>query len=226
MGAIYSILNKNNGKIYVGQTINVSDRFSKHKSELNNQHHHNSHLQSAWNKYGEDAFEFNVLEYCSDDKLNDNEIWWIDFFNSTNQDIGYNLRSGGNSNFIVSDKTRKKLSEINSGENHWNYSKHHSLKTREKIRESMNGIPNPMQNTEIAHRFAEERCIDRNQTGYYRVTKHFKSDCKQGFYWRCQWREDGKRKSINRVDFDKLKEEVISRGLKWCEISDLSESIR
>ena len=222
MGFIYSILNKRNGKIYVGQTIQGRKRFKKHKSELDNHNHPNSHLQNAWDKYGSDAFEFNVLENCSDDKLDDNEIWWIDYFDSTNQDKGYNLRSGGNSNFIVSDETRKKLSDINKGENHWNYGKSHSLETRNKISESMRNAVNPMHNKSVREKVSNTKCVKYNQTGYYRVTKHIKSDCKQGFYWRYTWREDGKRKSFNSVDFDKLKDKVISHGLLWCKIEDLS----
>ena len=225
MGCIYSILNKVNGKIYVGQTIQGTERFRKHKYELDNHKHPNAHLQSSWDKYGEDAFEFNILENCTDDKLNDNEIWWIDYFESTNPEKGYNLRSGGDCNFIVSDETRKKLSDINRGENHWNYGKHHSPETRKRISEGMKKVSNPMHDKEVCEKVSLSRSIKYNTTGYYRVGKHPKSDCKQGFYWRYSWKEDGKRKSINSVDFDKLKEKVIARGLLWCKISDLEREM-
>lgn len=223
MNFIYSILNKVNGKIYVGLTSQGRERFNKHKSLLNNGNHFNPHLQSAWDKYGADAFEFNVLEYCSKDKLNENEDWWIEFFGSTNPDIGYNLRSGGGANFTVLESTRKKLSDINRGENHWNYGKHHSNTTRKRISESMKKIESPMHRQEVCDKVAETRIKKYNSTGYYRVSKQMKSDCKQGFYWRYQWREDGKKKTLNSVDFDKLKEKVVSRGLLWGKISDVCE---
>lgn len=218
MNFIYSILNKINGKIYVGQTIQGFQRFKKHKYELNHGKHPNKHFQSAWDKYGEDAFEFNVLEHCSKEDLNDNEDWWINYFDSTNPQKGYNLRSGGDSNFIVSDETKKKLSDINRGENHWNFGKKTSVETRRKISESMKQIENPMKREEIRKKFAEDSCYSRNNTGYYRVSKHTKSDCKQGFYWSYQWREDGKRRSINSVDLDKLKDKVTSQGLSWFKL--------
>ena len=59
---IYMILNKNNGKIYIGQSIDAEYRMKKHKQQLTGNYHSNTHLQRAWNKYGEDAFEFNLLE--------------------------------------------------------------------------------------------------------------------------------------------------------------------
>lgn len=225
MNFIYSILNKVNGKIYVGLTSQGEKRFSKHKSELKLNKHINSHLQSSWNKYGEDAFEFNVLEYCNKEDLGANEEWWIDFFESTNPEKGYNLRGGGQTNFDVSEETRKKLSEINKGENHWNYGKHHSEETRKKISEGMKKVPNPMHDEDICKKVANTRAIKYNSTGYYRVSKHNKSDCKQGFYWSYQWRENGKKKSINRTNIEKLKDAVISRGLKWCKISEIGEEL-
>lgn len=221
MSVIYSILNKKNGKIYVGQTRNSpKDRFSKHKFELNTHTHPNNHLQNAWDKYGEDSFEFNILENCSTSSLNSNEIFWIDYFNSTDPEKGYNLHGGGNVNFTVSDETRKKLSDINKGKNHWNYGRHHSSETREKISESMKLVENPMHNDETCKKMSESRIKKYNTTGYYRVSKHKKSDCKQGFYWRYQWRENGKRKTINSVDLDKLKEKVLANGLEWKSLDD------
>ena len=110
---IYSIINKENGKLYVGLTGNIETRRSKHFSLLRHNKHFNRHLQASWNKYGEEAFEFNVLEYCPIDKLSENEDWWINYFDSTNSDNGYNLREGGHSNFHLSESTKQILRELN-----------------------------------------------------------------------------------------------------------------
>jgi group I intron endonuclease len=60
---IYQILNKHNLKCYVGSTRRrFSQRFYDHKRDLKNNKHHSKHLQAAWNKYGEEVFEFTVLE--------------------------------------------------------------------------------------------------------------------------------------------------------------------
>ena len=61
---IYCIENIITNKKYIGQSIDVNERWRKHISELNHNYHHNDYLQKAWNKYGEDSFKFYVLEYC------------------------------------------------------------------------------------------------------------------------------------------------------------------
>lgn len=117
MGAIYSILNKENGKIYVGQSVNPKQRFAKHKSLLRYNKHDNDHLQNSWNKYGEDAFEFNILENSSDEMLNDNESWWIEYFDSTNHNKGFNMTDGGDYEYTHHEESINKLKQY-CGENH------------------------------------------------------------------------------------------------------------
>lgn len=66
MIGIYEIRNKYNGKRYIGQSLDVIDRLRHHKSELRHNRHNNSYLQRSWHKYGEDNFEFAVLEECDE----------------------------------------------------------------------------------------------------------------------------------------------------------------
>lgn len=61
MAYIYEILNKINGKIYIGSTNNLKRRISQHKYMLNKNIHHSINLQRSWNKYGEDNFEWIIL---------------------------------------------------------------------------------------------------------------------------------------------------------------------
>lgn len=108
---IYCINNKVTNKKYIGQSKHVKERWSKHKNELNSNKHFNSYLQNAWNKYGSENFEFYVLEYCNIDKLNEKEIYYINFYNTTCRDCGYNLKSGGqNCPVKYSEETKQKLS--------------------------------------------------------------------------------------------------------------------
>ena len=88
------IKNNINDKLYVGQSINIENRWTHHKSELNNNKHINDYLQNAWNKYGEDNFSFIVIEECKESELNEKEIYYINKYNSMNN--GYNLCEGGN----------------------------------------------------------------------------------------------------------------------------------
>ena len=75
---IYEIANKLNDKVYIGSSVNPIKRWRYHRAHLRAGNHRNNYLQSAWNKYGEDAFGFFVLEYVSDkDNLLFREQWWI-----------------------------------------------------------------------------------------------------------------------------------------------------
>lgn len=135
---IYAILNKKTNQIYVGQSINIKNRFKNHKWFLNHRSHCNDYLQHAWNKYGEDSFEFIILENCSKEELNDRESWWIGHYNSDDATKGYNLTSGGDSDYYVSQSTRNKLSKRFSGKNHPMYGRKHSLESRAKMSRNSN----------------------------------------------------------------------------------------
>lgn len=100
-------------KVYAGITNNVKRRWKEHRSELRGNRHHNSHLQCAWNKYGENVFKFVLInEFNSLDTMNKAEIDYIDEFNLLNPDKGYNLASGGCA-FEHGLEARKKIAESN-----------------------------------------------------------------------------------------------------------------
>lgn len=63
---IYKIRNVVNGKFYVGSSINSKLRFRQHRKLLRGDRHHCKHLQSAWNRYGEDCFKFECVEVVED----------------------------------------------------------------------------------------------------------------------------------------------------------------
>lgn len=63
---IYKIINLLNNKFYVGSAVNLQRRRARHFSELRNKKHSNKHLQAAWDKYGEAAFIFVVVERVKD----------------------------------------------------------------------------------------------------------------------------------------------------------------
>lgn len=63
---IYKILNKINGKVYIGSTAkSFYHRWHVHKSNLKKNTHHCTYLQNAWNKYGEENFEFHIIKEFS-----------------------------------------------------------------------------------------------------------------------------------------------------------------
>lgn len=82
MIGIYKIENIINGKCYIGQSINIKRRWEIHRSELKNNTHYNQYLQKAWNKYGENSFNFSIIEECDHNKLDEREMFWVKEYNS------------------------------------------------------------------------------------------------------------------------------------------------
>lgn len=64
---IYKIINKINGKYYVGSSCYIYDRWLNHKRKLNCCSHVNPHLQNAWNKYKSEAFDFVIEEITTNE---------------------------------------------------------------------------------------------------------------------------------------------------------------
>jgi group I intron endonuclease len=85
---IYAIRHLESGKVYVGSASNISKRWSRHRKDLRAGVHKNKHLQAAWNKYGEEAFVFEILELTSE--FDAREQYWIDKTECLNADKGYN----------------------------------------------------------------------------------------------------------------------------------------
>lgn len=94
MIGIYKYTNKNNGKIYIGRSININRRRWEH--------FHNPSPYSFFDqtliKLGEDKFDFEIIEECTVEELCDREKYWIKFYNCCvldNREGGYNLTRGG-----------------------------------------------------------------------------------------------------------------------------------
>ncbi len=111
ISGIYQIINKVNGKRYIGSAVNIKTRWSQHISDLRKKKHHSRQLQNSWNKYGENNFVFSVLLYCSKKSLIYNEQIMLDKYQSANPSFGYNMRPIAESNLgkIVSEKTKEKI---------------------------------------------------------------------------------------------------------------------
>lgn len=75
---IYKIVNLVNDKFYVGSTNNRRERFRSHRKQLRGNRHHCKYLQAAWNKYGEEKFDFRVVEEVPDGQsLHEAEERWL-----------------------------------------------------------------------------------------------------------------------------------------------------
>lgn len=88
---IYEIRNIKTDYAYIGCSKNVQYRWKEHLRDLKKDQHHCSHLQRAWNKYGNDLFIFKILaEYPTEDLMFLEEIFLIE---STPKK--YNTAAGG-----------------------------------------------------------------------------------------------------------------------------------
>lgn len=88
---IYKIENKLNGKMYVGLTNNIDRRWGEHRKNLRQGKHPNIHLQSSVNKYGIENFTFDIIEKCDLVDLAKRELYWINYYNTTDNRFGYNI---------------------------------------------------------------------------------------------------------------------------------------
>lgn len=90
---IYKITNKINGKSYIGQSVCIERRWKEHLNR-----HSKSLIHKAIEKYGEQNFDFSIVEECCQEDLDEKEQYWIKYYNTFND--GYNLTRGGNSGFF------------------------------------------------------------------------------------------------------------------------------
>lgn len=103
MGYIQKITNKVNGHVQIGQTnISVEERFKAHcycsfnHRQTKEKDEYFYPLHQAIRKYGIENFQLDILEECSQDLLNEREIYWIEYYNSYYN--GYNATLGGDGN--------------------------------------------------------------------------------------------------------------------------------
>jgi group I intron endonuclease len=137
-GGIYNIINIHNGKHYLGSAVKLRKRWSTHRSRLNAGLHPNRHLQHAWHKYGEEAFEFAVIEYVdSPPQLIHIEQLYLDacwpsgnlynVLSTAGSALGRKRStetrrkmSATHTGHQISQETRTKLSIANTGKPPWN----------------------------------------------------------------------------------------------------------
>lgn len=98
--------------MYVGGSQDIQDRRRHHFRMLRQNKHQNKYFQEAFDKYGEDKFEFNILEFCDTEDLGDREQYWIDKFKSNQRKYGYNIRVYAQTNrgLRLSEETKSKIS--------------------------------------------------------------------------------------------------------------------
>lgn len=128
ISCIYIIKCLKNGKCYVGQTKNVYRRLREHKRDLEKNISHNPLMQADYNKYGLDAFDYEIL-YESDENLDEKEREYIQKYRELNS--CYNIFSGGLTSFSATKEFKEAVSKRFKGIKHSEESKKkHSESTK------------------------------------------------------------------------------------------------
>src|SRR6266581_53602 len=151
---IYKITCTANNRIYIGSALNLRERRRAHFGALRRNEHINKHLQNAWNKYGEQAFIFEVLEYILPMSLTAREQYWFNKLKPFGRK-GFNIAREAGSTLGYKDSPerieQKRQSMLGNthglGKNLGNknalgHSHKQSLETREKIRQAKRGHNN------------------------------------------------------------------------------------
>lgn len=152
---IYAIHHLGSGRFYIGSTHkSIAKRWRDHRHCLRRKCHHSILLQRAWDKHGEDEFEFLVLETVSYQEIQQYpgiiitlEQIYLDLTLCHESDRGFNIcREAAHSRYglKMSEETRARLATIMKGRKHSLETKQRmslarvgkqvSLKTREKLR--------------------------------------------------------------------------------------------
>ena len=110
---IYKIENLKTGDFYIGSAEKIDVRRKRHFWLLKNHRHHCIHLQRAWDKYGEENFSFEIIEFIEDqNSLISMEQKWMDLMKPQ---YNVNPTAGSSKGFKHSEETKRKLREMNLG---------------------------------------------------------------------------------------------------------------
>ena len=118
MPGVYAIVNKVNGRVYVGSTTrSLKRRWIEHRRDLRYARHPNRYLQFSWNKHGEEAFLFVILVRTRGvDEAIKLEQEWLDFFRFGGEVYNFGkVAKCPMQGLAVSDETKRKLSLANKG---------------------------------------------------------------------------------------------------------------
>lgn len=112
ISGIYLITHIASLRQYVGSSANLELRWLDHQNSLQRKRHHSRYLQRVWNKYGADAFQWEILEECPTEKLLSREQWYLD-----NWEVVFNTcRIAGSPLGIKhTEESRRNMSEAHKG---------------------------------------------------------------------------------------------------------------
>ena len=130
---IYVITNTKNNKKYIGKSIDINRRFKEHISPYEWSRTPNKPLYLAFQKYGLINFSFQILEECEKEKLNEREKYWIEYYDTTNKNKGYNIQASGDGFSPDEEHPNHKLTEKEVRDIRTRYANHERRKDVEEL---------------------------------------------------------------------------------------------
>ena len=112
ISGVYKITNKANGHSYIGSSVNIHERWVTHRWYLNLHKSHNVAFQRAWEKYGEESFDFSILLICDKENTAMYEQIYLDYYKPE-----YNIAIDAlctNKGKHLSEEHKRKIGEANS----------------------------------------------------------------------------------------------------------------
>ncbi len=109
---VYQIRCLVNGRLYVGSSNNLNKRWLYHARDLRVGCHYSKDLQADYDRYGRDAFAFEIIELVLEPFLRDREQYWLDKLRP--YEHGYNIGRNARSDMLglrLTDEQRQRLSE-------------------------------------------------------------------------------------------------------------------
>ena len=125
MMGVYEITNLVDGwgTAYIGSSADIGARWRQHVWMLHKGKHHNLCLQTAWDRYGEGAFSFGILERVTNKEyLLEREQYWLDrMFEMT--DSIYNLAQDATAPMLGRNHTEETKRKMGAARKKWSFSK-------------------------------------------------------------------------------------------------------
>lgn len=145
---IYKIVCLANKKFYIGSTVNLHKRWLDHQRDLFHQAHANQKLQRAYQKYGADTFQFEIIEFVLPPFLKEREQYYLDKYKPFGSK-GFNIARQAANPLLglerppISEETREKLRISHIGQPGYWAGKKRPPETVAKMNGNRLGKPSP-----------------------------------------------------------------------------------
>lgn len=220
ISGVYIVKCVANGRSYVGSSKDIACRWKEHRYSLRHNEHYNAHWQRAWNKYGEDQFEWSILEETKldSDVIRQREQHWIDIL-KPEINIAQSVEQPS-LGLKRSKATRKKQS--NARREHWARLSEDELEERRKaiakgVAESYEKMSAEELSKKQSHPHSEKtkEVLKQKTTEYHQTHEHVQKGkpvsaaTQAGLeaYWERRRKETAARKEAERVEWEKGREE-------------------